>query len=74
MLNLKSRVYIFHFAPQKWIIGWSGEKKDDLLWKNTNISGKRCKKGGNDEIFTVLGGINMIFEKEGGGQKYQLFE
>ena len=32
------------------------------------------KKGGKEEIFTVLAGKNMRFEKEGGGgQKYQLF-
>ena len=49
-----------------------GKKYDDFLRKNTNIRGKRCKNGGNEEIFCTLGN-NMIFEK-GGGQKYQLFE
>ena len=31
------------------------------------------ENGGKEEIFNVLWGKNMIFEKKGGGQKYQLF-
>ena len=27
----------------------------------------KWKKGGKEEIFTVLGGKNVIFEKKGGG-------
>ena len=45
-----------------------GKKYDDLLRKNVNIRGKRCKKGGNEEIFTVLQGKNIILGKRGGGK------
>ena len=31
------------------------------------------KKGGKEDIFNVLGGKIIIFEKKGGGPKYKLF-
>ena len=51
----------FSFGPGEWgknmsYCGWLGEKYDDSLRKNSNIEGKRWKKWGKDEIFTVLGG------------------
>ena len=52
--------------------GWLGKKYDDLLRKNTNIRGKRWKKGEIEEIFTVLGGRNMILEKGGRGAKISI--
>ena len=35
--------------------------------------GKRWEKGVKEEIFTAIGGKNMIWKKGGGGQKYKLF-
>ena len=34
----------------------------------------RWKKGGKEEIFTVLGGKNMIFENREGGQNINYFD
>ena len=45
-----------------------------LLIKNANIWGKRWEKRGKEEIFTVLGGKNMIFKKKGGGKNINYFE
>ena len=43
-----------------------------IYFEKTRISGIRGgKRGGKEEIFTVLGGKNIILEK-GGGQNYQL--
>ena len=46
-------------------VGW-GKKYDNLLRKNANIRGKRWKKEGKEEIFTVLWGKKIILEKGGG--------
>ena len=46
-------------------IGWLGKKYDSLLKKKANIRGKRWMDGEYGEIFTVLGGKNIIFEKKG---------
>ena len=32
------------------------------------------KKGGKEEMFTVLGGKNMIFEKKGGAKNINYFD
>ena len=52
-----------------WVFGWFGEKYDDLLSKKANIIGKGVEKLEKGEIFTVLGGKNMILEKKGGWGK-----
>ena len=62
--------YIFFIGNiDYWLVGGKN-MMFYVLRKNTNIRGKRWKKGGNEEIMIE----NMIFEKKGGGQKYQLFE
>ena len=54
--------------PLLSIIGWFGEKYDELLRKNANIRGRMCKKEEKRKSLLYLG-ENMIFEKEGGGGK-----
>ena len=60
----------FSFGPGEWgknmsYCGWLGEKYDDSIRKNANIEGKRWKKWGKEEIFTVLGGKNISLGKRG---------
>ena len=43
-----------------------GKKYDYLLRENAKIRGKRWKKEGKEEIFTVIGGKNIILERGGG--------
>ena len=40
-----------------------GEKYEDLLRKNENLRGKRWKKGGKGEIFTILGEKISIWKR-----------
>ena len=39
---------------------------------NANIRGNRWKKGGKEEIFSVLGGKIIILKKGGGGAKISI--
>ena len=49
-----------------------GEIYDDLSIKNAKMRGKRWKKGGKEEIFTVLGG-KISFLKKGVVAKISIF-
>ena len=63
-----SGVYTFHMNLRQ-----VGEKIWWLIKKNANIRGKRWKKGGIEEKFSVLGEKIWFFEKKKvWGQKYQL--
>ena len=52
---------------------WLVWEKIHLLRKNANIRSKRQKKGGKEEIFTVLWSKNIILEK-GGGAKISIIQ
>ena len=55
----------------KLLVGW-GLKYDDSYRKKREFKEKWSKTGGKGEIFTVLWGKNIIFEKMGGGQKFHI--
>ena len=51
-----------------WIIGWLGKKYEVLFRKKRKNKRKEVEKRGKGEIFTKLGGKNIILEKNGWGK------